>query len=105
GRWYERTAHGHESAWGDVLDWEPPRRLVLGWQITPEGQPEPDPTRASEVEVTFISADGSETRVVVRHRAFNRHGPEGGAIWRQAMDSSEGWPKFLDRYARFVSNS
>ncbi len=105
GRWYERTTDGHESAWGDVREYASPGRLVLGWQITPEGQPEPDPTKASDVEVTFVPASSAETRVVVRHTAFDRHGPEGAAIWRQAMDSPEGWPKFLDRYARFVSNS
>ncbi len=34
GRWFERDAYGNEAHWGKVLEWEPPSRLLLGWQIS-----------------------------------------------------------------------
>lgn len=34
GRWYAVSEDGSECDTGKVLVWEPPRRLVLAWQIT-----------------------------------------------------------------------
>jgi uncharacterized protein YndB with AHSA1/START domain len=86
-----------------VRVWDPPRRLVLTWQITPEGLPEPDSSKASEVEVRFVDEGLATTRVELEHREFARHGEDGGAIWRAGMDSTEGWTKFLDRYVAAVA--
>jgi uncharacterized protein YndB with AHSA1/START domain len=33
GRWYGLLENGSEAEWGDVLAWEPPRRLLLAWRI------------------------------------------------------------------------
>jgi uncharacterized protein YndB with AHSA1/START domain len=46
GRIYERTPAGEEHDWGEVLDWEPPRRLRYrrGWARVSspiEGRPQP----------------------------------------------------------------
>ena len=47
GRWFERDAEGAECDWGFVTGWDPPRRLVLSWHLTPEYEFDPDPgTRA-----------------------------------------------------------
>lgn len=99
GRWFERATDGRETDWGRVVAYEPPNRLVLTWQITPKGQPEPDPSRASILEIRFLSEGISTTRVELTHRDFARHGPEGAAIRHEAMESAGGWTKFLERYA------
>ena len=56
GRWYERDAEGVETQWGAVLAWEPPRRLLLAWQINSRWSF--DAEFMTEVEVTFSPADG-----------------------------------------------
>jgi uncharacterized protein YndB with AHSA1/START domain len=60
GRLYEVTDAG-EQDWGSVLAWDPPRRLLLDWQI---GE-----ARDTEVEVTF-EPEGPGARVVLEHRGF-----------------------------------
>ncbi len=102
GRCFERGPHGFWCDWGRVLVWDPPHRLVLSWQISPERVPEPDPAKASEVEVRFVAEGPSACRVELEHRGFERHG-EGGAGYRAGMDSAEGWTYILDRYAAAVA--
>ena len=98
GRWYERDTDGREQLWGRVLAWEPPQRVVLTWQITAQGTPEPDRAHASVVEIEFHAQGAESTRIAITHRDFDRHG-EGGKIWREAMASAEGgWPHFLGLY-------
>lgn len=98
GRWYERSVDGRECDWGRVLVYEPPGRLVLSWAITPNFTPEPDPSKASEVEVRFTSLEGSRTRVELEHRELERHG-EGWEQLRAGVDGPEGWPDELRRLA------
>jgi len=98
GRWFERTLAGAELPWGEVRVYEPARRLVLGFGISPERRPTP-PDAASEVEVTFTAVDPGRTRVRVEHRAFERHG-DGAARLREGMDSDEGWPLILAEFRR-----
>ena len=43
---------GAECEWGTVLLVERPRRIVLAWQLSPKFEFDPDPARATEVEVT-----------------------------------------------------
>jgi uncharacterized protein YndB with AHSA1/START domain len=38
GRWYEVDDDGSTCDWGKVLAWDPPRRLVLAWQLNQEFQ-------------------------------------------------------------------
>ena len=95
---YERGPHGFTCHWGRVLTWEPPTGLVLAWQISPDRVPEPNPAKASEVEVHFRPAGSSGTRVELEHRDFAHHGAAAVA-YRQGMASPEGWPHLLGRYA------
>jgi uncharacterized protein YndB with AHSA1/START domain len=101
GRWFERLTDGRALIWGRVIAFDRPNRLTLTWQIAADGRPEPDPERASTVDVTFTQSIDATT-VSIDHRDFERHGPEAGQIWQQAMNSDEGWPKFLERYRKFV---
>jgi uncharacterized protein YndB with AHSA1/START domain len=98
GRCFERGPHGFHCDWGRVLAWDPPDRLVFTWQIGPDRVPEPNPAKASEVEVRFVADGPSATRVELEHRGFSRHG-DGGDRYRAAMGSRLGWPLILDRYA------
>jgi uncharacterized protein YndB with AHSA1/START domain len=102
GSCFEIGPHGFRCDWGRVLEWEPPSRVLLAWQVSPRREPVPDPRQASAVTVRF-SADGPQrTRVVLVHDAFERHGEE-GAAYRAAMASPQGWPFILQRYAEAAS--
>ncbi len=57
GRIFERAPDGVEHSWGEVLNWEPPRRLRYRWHLFF------DPSEATEVEITFT---GGPTVTVVR---------------------------------------
>jgi uncharacterized protein YndB with AHSA1/START domain len=101
GRCYSRADDGTETDWGRVLAWEPPGRVVFAWLLTPRWEYEPDPSKASEVEVRFTAA-GEGTRVVLEHRGFERYA-EGGEDMRKVVDSPGGWGVLLDRYASTVT--
>ena len=60
GRWYEIGEDNSECVWGQIIVWDPPRRMVLGWQIN--GNFEIDRSATTEVEVNFIPEEGG-TRV------------------------------------------
>jgi uncharacterized protein YndB with AHSA1/START domain len=96
GRWYERGVDGSECDWGTVLVFQPPGRLVLTWQINGQWQYDPDPSRASEVEVLFTE-DNGQTRVDFEHRHIERHG-EGAAELARQVGADGGWPSILDLF-------
>jgi len=94
---FEIGPYGFRCDWGRVLEWEPPSRLRLAWQISPRREPVPDPHRASTVAVSFAPDTPRRTRVMLLHEAFERHGAEGTA-YRTAMGSPQGWPLILQRF-------
>ncbi len=98
GRWYGRLADGTEAEWGDVLAWDPPRRLVLAWRIGADWTYHAD--LLTEVEVRF-TAEGERTRVDFEHRGLERMG-EKAAETRVALDSDGGWTGILKLYADAV---
>ena len=102
GRWYERTVDGAECVWGQVLAWEPPRRAVLSWHIGADWKVDPDPARASEIEVTFVALGAGTTRVDIEHRHLERHGLGAEDIVK-STNSSEGWPGILEAYAKVAA--
>ena len=95
---YERGPHGFRSDWGRVLAWEPPGRLTIAWQISPGREPEPNPARASTVDVRFGAEGDRRTQVTLEHRDLDHHGDEAEG-YRAALASEQGWPYILSRYA------
>ena len=93
GRLYERMSDGREAAWGRVLVWEPPHRVVLTWH---PGTPE---SEATELELRF-TAEGEGTRVELEHRGWERLA-EKGKDYRARYDG--GWDEVLARYAEAAS--
>src|SRR5271165_4937889 len=63
GHVYDRAVDGSECRWSRVLAYEPPRRVVISWDINLQWKLETDPARTSEIEVRFISQDHTHTRV------------------------------------------
>lgn len=98
----DRAIDGSECRWARILAYEPPDRFVFSWDISPYWQVETDPTRTSEVEVTFTALDGERTRVEIEHRHLDRHG-DGWTGVRDGVSTDEGWPLYLDRYAKLLT--
>lgn len=100
GRWFERGEDGSECEWGKVIAWEPPRRLVLAWQLSPDWRF--DPGLLTEVEVRFI-ADGDGTRIELEHR-LDGYGDQAGQMFA-VYDSKDAWQGMLERLAATVGLS
>ena len=98
GRCYTEQIDGTDCDWGRVLVWDPPRRLVMAWQINGQWQYEPDLAKSSEVEVRFTAEPDGSTRVDLEHRHLYRHGAGAGAM-RAAIDSTNGWAGLLQLFA------
>jgi uncharacterized protein YndB with AHSA1/START domain len=90
GRIYERTPGGEEHDWGEILAWEPPRRLVYLWHIAG------DRADATEVEVTFTERHDLTTVTIV-HRGWDRLGARGPDLRER---NREGWAGVLPDYRR-----
>ena len=97
GRCYTEQEDNTECDWGSVLAWEPPRRFVMAWQITPQWQFEPDLAKSSEVEVNFTALDDGRTRVDLEHRHFERMGPEGDTM-RAGVGGPGGWSSLMELF-------
>ncbi|HSJ23179.1 MAG TPA: SRPBCC family protein [Longimicrobiales bacterium] len=101
GRCYEIGPHGFRCDWGRIVAWDPPHRLVFLWQIGPDRTPQPDPARASEVDVRFVETGTDATRVELEHRDFGRHGRDSDA-YRDGLAAPQGWPYILERFTGSV---
>jgi uncharacterized protein YndB with AHSA1/START domain len=89
GRWYEVGADGSEHQWGRVLAYDPPRRLVLAWQLTREFAYDPD--FETTIEVNFEERNG-RTCVRFEHRDLERMGADAVEML-EGMDG--GWGMLL----------
>lgn len=98
GRWFERAADGEETQWGCVLAWEPPNRLVLGWQLNSRFVY--DPTLLTEVEILFSATQSGGTRVTLEHRDLERFG---AAATEMAGRVGTGWPRQCSQFVEFAN--
>jgi uncharacterized protein YndB with AHSA1/START domain len=101
GRLYDRGVDGSECDWARVLVYEPPDRVVISWDISPQWQVETDLEKTSEVEVRFVAESPERTRVELEHRHLDRHG-DGWQGVREGVDSEGGWPLYLRRFAELL---
>jgi uncharacterized protein YndB with AHSA1/START domain len=97
GRCYTSQEDGTDCDWGRILEWDPPHRFLLAWQITPEWGYEPDLSKSSEVEVRFTPQAGGGTRVDLDHRHFERMGP-GADTMRAGVGGEGGWSSLMELF-------
>ena len=102
GRVYDRGVDGSQCQWGRVLAYEPPRRVVISWDISSHWQVETDLAKTSEVEVHFTSEAPNRTRVDLQHRHIERHG-KGWEQLRDSVGGEGGWPEALRQFALKLS--
>jgi hypothetical protein len=80
GRILEHMSNGRTLPWGEVLEWDPPRRFVLAWHPNASDRP---PT---EVEVRIIA---DETDLVeLEHRGWSAWVPTGQVMSNYAEGGS-----------------
>ena len=103
GHVYDRGVDGSECRWARVLAYEPPNRVVISWDISPQWQIETDLEKTSEVEVRFVAEAPERTRVLLEHRNLERHG-EGWEGIRDGVAGEDGWPLYLRRFAELFTN-
>ena len=100
GRWFERGIDGSDCLWGRVASWDPPREVVLLWQIGGDWQYDPD--FRTEVEVSFTAEGSGHIRLDLRHRNLQRYGDHAeqmGAIF----DDPSGWTGVLAGFLGLLS--
>lgn len=101
GVWGEVLRDGRVIPWGAVVEARPPHRLVLGWQMDATVSPwvpEPDPARASLIDLDFRPT-GTGTRLRLVHHGFERQGPVHAAAMRRVMIGLDRWAEWLPLYA------
>jgi len=98
GRWFERGHDGSECDWGRVLVYSPPTRVALSWHLDATFAYQPDPAKASRIEVSFFDEGGGRTRVELVHSELDRHGA-GWEKLQEAMESPGAWAGTLEQFA------
>ena len=104
GHIYDRGTDGSECRWARVLAYEPPDRVLLSWDISPQWQIETDPEKTSEWEVRFTAETPNRTRVELEHRKLERHGAGWEGV-RDGVAGDQGWPLYLQRYADLFTHA
>ena len=83
GRIFERTPAGDEHDWGEILEWEPPRRLAYRWHLRQS------PAAATRVEISFAAASGG-TAVTIVHSDWHH--------LAQRERNERGWGGLVPRF-------
>ena len=101
GRWYQVGEDGSQCDTGHVLVWEPPKRLILAWQLDANWSFNPE--LVLEVEVNFTAEDERTTRVDLEHRNLEQMGEKAETV-RSQVDAPNGWTALLEAYRQSVSS-
>ena len=97
GTGFTRTASSGHGA--GVKVWEPPKRLLLDWQISHEWGYQPD--LHTDVEFLFTAVGEAETRIDFERRGLEAFGDsEAAANTRAGMD--RGWGLILEGFKAAV---
>jgi uncharacterized protein YndB with AHSA1/START domain len=99
---HSRTRMAATGPWGRVLTIERPRRILMAWQLTPDFEYDADPTKQTEVEVTFEPEGAEATQVTLEQRGFDVWGEKAAAM-RDSVRSQDGWRGLLDRFAEVAA--
>jgi uncharacterized protein YndB with AHSA1/START domain len=92
GKLVERSADGETTVWGEVAEWDPPRRVAFTWH------PGRDDGVHTLVEVDF-RADEDGTRVELVHTGWEIYGDE-AAKRRAAYTAPDAWTLVLGLYVK-----
>lgn len=96
GHVFELSSSGESASWAEVMEYDPPRRLVLAWR------PNRDRPAPTTIEVTFTPVDEG-TKVELVHTGWERLGVR--AVAQEARDSyNSGWPETLRRFAEATAS-
>src|SRR5579884_2162053 len=95
GRWYAVTTVGEEE-WGRVLVWDPPRRIVLDWQLNADFRYDAD--FHTDVEARFTAEGDSSTLFEFEHRDIERYGDRAEEL-AAALGSDGGWTGIMNGFA------
>jgi len=74
----------------------------MSWHLNAEYRYDPDPSKASRVEVTFHDEGDGSTGVELVHSQLDRHGP-GWEKLRDGVGSLGGWGGIMETFARSAS--
>ena len=94
GRIFETLNTGEQRDWGEVLAFEPGKRVLFSFQM---GRPR---EKSGEVEVRFDPLDANTCRVTLTHAHWERFGDEAEAMRRSF---ASGWVSvFVESYGAFA---
>ncbi|MEZ4949605.1 MAG: SRPBCC family protein [Saprospiraceae bacterium] len=104
GHCIEKGPGGFRSDWGTVTDLVVPDKISFLWQISPQREPVPNPAKASQVHITFLSNKKNGTTVSLVHSDFKNHG-EGYNEYLENMNSKYGWPFILSNFESYCNSN
>ncbi|MER9080840.1 hypothetical protein [Mesorhizobium sp. M0895] len=98
---YDRGTDGSVCRWARVLAYDPPNRLLLSWNNSPQWQIESDREKTSEWEARFTETE-HRIRIEIERRKLARHS-KGWESVRDGVAGDQGWPLYLPRFADLVA--
>jgi len=90
GRLYEIGVDGQETAWGHVLEWNPPHSLALSWKVHCSDE------EAQRIDISFRAVpEGTEVKLV--HSGWEKLKVNASGMREQY---NQGWAEIFERRFR-----